>query len=150
MVWNVSRWAEWCHPELKVAVMHNQRGMSLSPFVVILLPALLVVIGLVVDGGAQAAAARHAERVAAFAARAGTDAAAGERLSGGTQAAVVAISAARQALAQDPDVTGSVTVVDGAVEVRTQARAGTKLLNLIGIDELSAEGFARADLAADR
>lgn len=62
--------------------MRDQRGLSLSPFLVILLPALLVMIGLVVDGGAQAAAARHAERVAASAARAGSDAAAADRLSG--------------------------------------------------------------------
>lgn len=137
-------------PRAEGRPMHNQRGMSLSPFVVILLPALLVVIGLVVDGGAQAAAARHAERVAAFAARAGTDAAAGERLAGGAQSAQAALSASRRALANDPEVTGSVRLIDGAVEVRTRVRVGTKLLNLIGIDDLSAEGFARADLAADR
>lgn len=130
--------------------MRDQRGMSLSPFLVILLPALLIVIGLVVDGGAQAAAARHAERAAAFAARAGSDAAAGDRLAGGASTAGSATAAAQQALDRDPQVSGTVHLVDGAVVVRTQVRVQTALLSLIGIDELSAHGSARAELSPDR
>lgn len=124
--------------------------MSLSPFVVILLPALLVVIGLVVDGGAQATAARHAERTAAFAARAGSDAAAGERLAGAVSSDAAAAAAAQRALDRDPEVSGSVRLVDGAVVVRTEARVHTVLLSLIGINELTARGSAQADLSPDR
>lgn len=130
--------------------MRDQRGLSLSPFLVILLPALLVMIGLVVDGGAQAAAARHAERVAASAARAGSDAAAADRLSGGQDGARVALTAARRVVDQDATVSGSVKVVDNAVVVTTRMRTPTAVLSLIGIGEVVGEGSARSLLIADR
>lgn len=122
----------------------------MSPFLVILLPALLVMVGLVVDGGAQAAAARHAERVAASAARAGSDAAAADRLSGGGDGARVALAAAQQVVNQDLAVSGSVSVVDNAVVVSTRMRTPTAVLSLIGIAEVVGEGSARALLTADR
>ncbi|HML51385.1 MAG TPA: pilus assembly protein TadE [Propionicimonas sp.] len=130
--------------------MRDQRGLSLSPFLVILLPALLVMIGLVVDGGAQAAAARHAERVAASAARAGSDAAAADRLSGGQDGARVALTVARRVVDQDAAVSGSVKVVDNAVVVTTRMRTPTAVLSLIGIGEVVGEGSARSLLTADR
>lgn len=130
--------------------MHDQRGLSLSPFLVMLLPALLVMVGLVVDGGAQAAAARHAERTAASAARAGTDAAAADRLSGGRDGTRVALAAAQQVVNRDPAVSGTVSVVDDAVVVTTRMRTPTAVLSLIGIPEVIGEGTARALLNADR
>ena len=42
----------------------GQRGVSLSSFFAVVVLALLLVAGLVVDGGAQAVAARRAELVA--------------------------------------------------------------------------------------
>lgn len=137
-------------PRGEASRVHDQRGLSLSPFLVILLPALLVMVGLVVDGGAQAAAARHAERIAASAARAGSDAAAADRLSGGKDGARLAQVAAQQVVNQDPAVSGSVKVIDNAVVVTTQMRTPTAVLSLIGIGEVVGEGSARSLLNADR
>jgi hypothetical protein len=130
--------------------MGSQRGMSLSPFVAILLPALLVMIGLVVDGGAQAAAARRAEWVAGAAARAAADDTAGPRVSGSTTNFTHAVAVAQSEIASQPGVSGDVQVVAGRVIVHTKATATTTLLSLIGINQLTATGFAEAELEADR
>jgi len=137
-------------PHEKGTRVHDQRGLSLSPFLAILLPALLVMIGLVVDGGAQAAAARHAERIAAAAARAGSDAAAAQRLIGEHGSESVAVAAAQRVVDQDPAVSGSARVIDDAVVVSTQMHTQTAVLSLIGITELIGEGSARSVLTADR
>lgn len=129
--------------------MRNQRGMSLSPFVAILLPALLVMIGLVVDGGAQAAAARRSELVAAAAARAAVDDTAAARLAGAQPNIAHAIAVAHNAIAA-AGVTGDVQVVAGRVVVHTTDTVSTSLLSLIGITKLTASGSAEAELVADR
>lgn len=103
---------------------------------------LLVLVGLVVDGGGQLAAVRQAEAVAAQAARAGADAAIGS--------AVVGVNSDHQArtAAQDhlrrAGVDGSVTVTDGVVTVVTSIRHDTVFLGLIGIHGLTGEGRASA------
>ena len=130
--------------------MPDQRGMSLSPFVVGILPALLIMIGLVVDGGAQSAAQRRAEGLAAAAARAAADDTAATRLAGGTVDVAHAIARAQAVIATRPGVTGEVTVDDGRVSVRTHATVSTVLLSLIGINQLPAHGSAEADLVGDR
>lgn len=129
--------------------MHDQRGMSLSPFVAVVVPALLVMIGLVVDGGAQATAARQAERVAGAAARAATDSAAGVRLAGRPNLERAA-AAARATISAEPGVSGEVQVRSGRVVVKTVVVTQTLLLNLIGIAQLSASGSAEAELLPDR
>jgi len=123
--------------------------MSLSPFIAILLPALLVMIGLVVDGGAQAAAARRAEVAAAAAARAAADDTAAAELAGVPPNIAHAIAVAHTAIA-GAGVTGEVQVVDSRVVVHTQATVATSLLSLIGITKLTATGSAEAELVADR
>lgn len=130
--------------------MHDQRGMSLSPFIVGILPALLIMIGLVVDGGAQAAAQRRAEGVAASAARAAADDTAAARLAGGTLDVPHAIARAQSVIAERPGVDGDVTVADGRVSVRTRIAVPTALLSLIGVHELAAHGSAEAELVGDR
>ena len=130
--------------------MGSQRGMSLSPFIAVLLPALLVMIGLVVDGGAQAAAANRAERVAAAAARAASDDTAAARLAGGQLNVAHAITVAQQRVASETGVSAQVSVQGGQILVRTKVVTATTLLNLIGINELTATGSAQAQLTADR
>ncbi len=130
--------------------MGSQRGMSLSPFIAVLLPALLVMIGLVVDGGAQAAAANRAERVAAAAARAASDDTAAARLAGGQLNVAHAITVAQQRVAAETGVSAQVSVQGGQILVRTKVVTATTLLNLIGINELTATGSAQAQLTADR
>lgn len=128
----------------------TERGMSLSPMLAVLTLALLVLMGLVIDGGAQLTAERRAERVAAAAARAGADEAATARLGGHEPDIAAVVAKARGVLASSPDVAGEVTLAAGRVRVRTAASTDTILLSLIGVNRLEASGYAEADLRADR
>ncbi len=124
----------------------DQRGQALSVFMAVGVVALLLVCGLVVDGGAQARAVRQAETAAALAARAAVDATAPARLAGAAAEPAVAIRAAEQVLDGYPDLTGEVRLVAGRVEVATRARVETVFLSLIGISTLAASGSATAEL----
>jgi hypothetical protein len=126
--------------------MRDQRGQALSVFVAVAVLALLLVCGLVVDGGAQAASTRRAETAAALAARAAADATAARRLAGAAPDLGQAIAAARRVLDTYPDLTGQVRLVPGGVEVSTAAQVETVFLSLIGIDALAATGSATAEL----
>jgi hypothetical protein len=130
--------------------MRDQRGMSLSPFIAVVVPALLVMIGLVVDGGAQAAASRRAEWVAAAAARAATDDTAAARLAGQTPDNAHAIAVARRIIEVEPGFSGEVSVAANRVVVHITTTTPTVLLSLIGIQQLTASGSAEAELIADR
>jgi len=124
--------------------------MSLSVFVAVSVLALLLVAGLVVDGGAQAVAARRAELVAAAAARAAADSTATARLAGNRPDVSAAIVAARQVLTGSEDVTGEVHLAGGRVVVTTAAGVDTVFLSLIGITRLVGHGSAEAELVANR
>ena len=126
--------------------MRDQRGQALSVFVAVAVVALLLVCGLVVDGGAQAGAVRKAETAAALAARAAADATAPARRAGVAPRRAAAVRAAEQVLAGYPDLTGQARLVDGAVEVHTQGRVDTGFLRLVGITTLGASGSATAEL----
>ena len=129
------------------AVSRDERGQSISLFAVVVMAAMIMVAGLVIDGGQKVAAASRAEGAAAGAARAGADAAATDQLAG-SDSMGSAVLAARTYLAGQPGVTGAVSVNAGVVAVRTQASAPTILLPLIGIDRLHADGYAEANLVA--
>lgn len=122
----------------------DERGLSLSVFLVLLLPLLLMAAGLVVDGSAQAAAKARAESVAERAARAGVDAGAGDRLLGrdGAPASVVA---ARSVLAAE-GMDGTVSVEAGVIHITTSTTTSTTFLSIVGINQLSARGAANARL----
>lgn len=126
--------------------MRDQRGQALSVFVAVAVFALLLICGLVVDGGAQAEATRRAETAAALAARAAVDATATGRLAGRDPDPGQAIAAAHGVLAGYPGITGQARLVAGSVEVSTQAQVSTIFLSLIGINSLSARGSATATL----
>lgn len=128
----------------------EERGMSMSPMVALLVPALLVMVGLVIDGGAQAAGSRRAERVAAAGARVGSDAAAAYRISGQPGAEMAAVAAANTMLASESELSGTARINGTAVEVHTTVRTRTVLLSLIGVTTLTSNGYAKADLMADR
>jgi hypothetical protein len=124
--------------------------MSLSVFVAVTVLALLLIAGLVVDGGAQAVASRRAEFVAAAAARAAADETAAARLAGQRAEVGAAITAARQVLADSGDVTGEVRLAAGRVFVTTTSGVDTVFLSLIGITRLDGHGSAEAELVANR
>ena len=59
--------ARWNGPRPRV---RNERGLSMTPFVVVIMAALIMTAGLVIDGGQKVAAASRAETAAAGASRA--------------------------------------------------------------------------------
>jgi hypothetical protein len=123
----------------------NERGLSITPFVAVIFAALIMTAGLVIDGGQKVAAASRAETAAAGASRAAGNAAATQELGAGDPAGA-AVAAARNYLAGQPGVTGSVTVRAGIVEVRTLATEPTILLSAIGIDAVTGAGRAQASI----
>lgn len=131
------------HP--RAPLPRDERGQSLSAFVAVVMVALLLGAGLVVDGGAQAAASRRAEQAAARAARAALDATAPSRAAGVAPDVAAALRAGEVAL-EAAGVSGSVRVVAGRVRVETGTSVPTVVLGLIGVRALSARGSAEADL----
>ncbi len=125
------------------------RGQSLSVFVVVIMAALILVAGLVVDGGQKAAAVSRAESVAAAAARAGSEAGATSSVAGEVDAGT-AQAAARNYLQSSPGVTGSVAIVGGQVRVHTEVSVDTLFLSVLGIDTLTGRGDAESELVGSR
>ncbi|AMS04108.1 pilus assembly protein TadE [Acidipropionibacterium acidipropionici] len=119
-------------------------GGSMSVWVLILIPVLLLVIGLVVDGGRQTAAGAEAQAAAVAAARAGSDAAATDLLAGADPAGTAA-AAARDYLSA-AGVHGSVSATGGTIRVTTTQSRPTLFLSAIGIGQVSGTGQATAQL----
>ncbi|HET8969912.1 MAG TPA: hypothetical protein VFN19_02550 [Candidatus Nanopelagicales bacterium] len=133
-------------------IVRGQDRGSLTAFFAVAVAGLLLLAGLVVDGGAKVRAGQRADRLAAEAGRAAgqqvdlTAAVAGNRTRVDPRAAV---AAARTFLA-GAGVAGDVAVgPDGrhlTVTVTTSVR--TVFLGLIGVDTLTAHGTARVRLVA--
>lgn len=135
-----------CTP-LALAPASTDRGASLSAFVAVLVAVLLLLTGLVVDGGAKVAADREAEVAAAQAARAGSDEAARHRLVG-QDGSTAAIAQATNSLASHSGVPIGEVRMDpsGRLVVTTTRTVPTTFLGLIGIQQLTGHGRAEADL----
>jgi hypothetical protein len=119
--------------------------VSLSAFSAVVAVALLLMAGLVVDGGAKAADQRESEAIAARAARTGVDAGAVAGVQG-RPGGVQAVAAARASL-REQGREGSVTLLpSGVLRVRVEHRTPTTFLGLIGVTELSSDGQAAAQL----
>lgn len=127
----------------------DERGQSVSVLVVLVMAALIMVTGLVVDGGQKVAADSAAEVAAAGAARAAGNALARDRVQG-TVNPVRAVDAARTHLAGHLGVRGSVRLVDGRVRVETSATRPTLFLNLIGFTTVRGNGSAEAEVIGVR
>lgn len=125
----------------------DERGNALTAFVAVVVAALVLTAGLVVDGGAQSTASRRCHQVAAQAARAATDAGATSRAAGVGVDPGVMVAAAQQVI-DGSGVTGTVVVRGGIVRVQTRARTDTVFLSIIGITTLGAEAEAEAVLMA--
>lgn len=124
------------------SLLGNERGEA-PLMLVLLIPALFLVLGLVVDGGGKVRANEQATLVAQSAARAGANAGVvqgtGERLVIDRPRAV----AAARAYLNQSGATGSVRVTAGAVEVDAVVPYDAKLLRL-GID-WSGKGSGEAE-----
>lgn len=126
------------------AMRRDERGQSVSVFVTVVFAALIMTAGLVIDGGQKIAAASRAETAAAGAARAAANAGVTQTLAGNSPADA-SLRAARAFLAGQPDVSGSASVSNGVVTIRTRAEEPTIFLSLIGINSVSATGSAEAN-----
>ena len=127
----------------------DREAGSVTVFVAITVLGILILCGLVVDGGAKLRAVQHADRVATEAARAAGQAADPAALAAGDarvdrQAAADA-AATFLAAAQ---ATGTATIsADGtAVEVTVTTSAPTVFLGLLGIPTFTVTGHGRATL----
>jgi Flp pilus assembly protein TadG len=126
---------------------HAERG-AIGVFLAVLVPGLLLIIGLAVDGGAKVAATQRANAIADEAARAGGQALdVSAALTGQVQVDPAAAVAAAQDYLDRNDVQGAVTVVDGdTLQVTTTITQPTTFLGLVGITALTVEGSGTADL----
>ncbi len=124
-----------------------ERG-ALGVFLAVLVPGLLLVIGLAVDGGAKVAATQRANAVADEAARAGGQALdVSAALTGQVRLDPGAAVAAAQDYLDRSGVTGTATVVDGdSLQVDTTITEPTTFLGLVGISSMTVEGSGTADL----
>lgn len=134
---------------LRAGARTDERGQSLSVFVLVVVAAMFLTAGLVIDGGQQAAAMSRAESVAASAARAGGNAAATGAVVGRTDPAA-ATRAARNYLAASPGVSGTVELRGGLVVVTTRSQQPTIFLSAIGIDHVTGTGRAEARVVSSR
>lgn len=127
-----------------------ERG-SIAVFLAVLVPGLLLIVGLAVDGGAKVAATQRANAVADEAARAGGQALdVSVALAGQVQVDPIAAVAAAQDYLDRNGVEGAVTVVDGdTLQVTTTVSQPTIFLGLVGISTFTVEGFGTADLVTD-
>ena len=130
---------------MKHPTARDERGQSISLFVLVIMSALIITTGLVIDGGQKVTATSRAESAAAGAGRAAGNAAATQQLGGG-DAAGAAVIAAKTYLAGQPGVDGSVAISNGVVIVTTSAHEPTILLSVIGVDSVSAKGSARTSI----
>ncbi len=132
----------------KALSQRSERG-SISLFAVVVTVGLIVVIGLVVDGGGKIHAQQRAQTAAREAARAGGQAiVAGTAIRG--QGAVVDTSAARIA-AQNyltaAGVTGTVSIQGGTtVVVRTTETYQPTFLGIVGIGTQTVTGESEAQI----
>jgi hypothetical protein len=123
----------------------DERGQSISLFALVIMGALIMITGLVIDGGQKIAATSRAESAAAGASRAAGNAAATQQL-GGADPAGAAVLAAKNYLAGQPGVKGTVSVSNGIIVVTTDANEPTIFLSMIGIGSVSGQGSARANI----
>ncbi|MGV1003965.1 MAG: pilus assembly protein TadG-related protein [Candidatus Nanopelagicales bacterium] len=125
----------------------GDRG-SVTLMMVVAAAAMLIAVGLVVDGGAKIAAVQQATRVAAEAARAGAqqvDVAGVQAGSGVELHPAQAQTAARAALAA-AGVTGSASATLTSVEVTAVITKPTTFLSMIGIRSVTGTGSAIVEL----
>ena len=122
----------------------SQEG-SISAFVVLILVAVFVLIGLVVDGGAALSARQAATNEAEQAARAG----AGSLSLSALRSGVIEIDS-QQAVVSAENFTvvaghpGTAFVSGGTVTVQIHYRIDTQVLGIIGIDSLPVSASASA------
>ncbi len=141
----VGEWATRCRQRLG---SEPERG-SLTLFAALFTTAMLMMAGLVVDGGARLTAQRSADHQAEQAARAGAQAVNAAGLRAGTHVVLDPAGAREAALtylraAGHPG--GTVTVSGGAVNVAFTQTQPTAILGVVGVSSFSITGSGHARL----
>ena len=120
----------------------------MSLFVVVIAVAMMLMIGLIVDGGRKVRAIQRADAVAAEAARAGGQAiVAGPAIRGeGVRADTAPARRAAEAYLTSAGVSGTVTVAGGQLTVTTSVGYKPVFLGLIGVGSLTGDGHSTVRL----
>ncbi len=128
--------------------MSRRDGGSISLTLVVMVTALLVAVGLVVDGGAKLRAVQRATAVAGEAARAATQQVNVAQVQTAGTARLDAAAARRAAgeTLAEAGVDGTVTVATGQVSVTATVKRPTVFLSLLGVGSVTGTGAATADL----
>ena len=129
-------------------VQHEPDRGSITAYLLITTVALVVLAGLVLDGGAALTAHGTAADTAQQAARAGADALDEQSLRASAPAGLTTNpAAAREAAAAvlaAADVTGDITVTGSTVTVTARATKPTAILAIVGIDQVGGTATATA------
>jgi len=129
-------------------VQHDPDRGSITAYLLIMTVALVVLAGLVLDGGAALTAHGTAADTAQQAARAGADTLDEQSLRASAPAGLTTNpAAAREAAAAvlaAADVTGDITVTATAVTVTARATTPTAILAIVGIDQVGGTATATA------
>ncbi|MFC8676856.1 TadE/TadG family type IV pilus assembly protein [Streptomyces griseorubiginosus] len=128
-----------------IARAADDRG-QVTPFITILAVAIVMFVGLIVDGGLALAAKVRAIGEAQEAARAGAQALdlAAFRDSGAVRVVPGRARALAQSYLGSTGDAGTVTVNGDTVTVTVTAHQGTQLLGLLGVDSLTVTGTGSA------
>jgi Flp pilus assembly protein TadG len=130
-----------------VIVRHRDERGSVTVFMVIIFSSLILLAGLVLDGGYTLAAKMRAISAADGAARAGAQAIHGTtyRDKGEVVFDTSAATAAGDAYLQESGIEGTTTIENGVIVVRTKVPQSMAILGLAGVGpfELTGEGRSR-------
>ncbi len=124
----------------------DERG-SITPFFVVLVPALVLIIGLVVDGAGKIQANENAQAIASGASRAAANAVASQVVvNGGISLDNNRAQIAATDYIEASGMTGTVSVVGDRISVSVETSYTTKFVSIIGIATLPAEASATAEI----
>ena len=125
---------------------NDERG-SITPMFVVFVPALVLVIGLVIDGAGKIQANEHAQSIASGASRAAANAVASEVIvNGGLSLDNHRAQIAARDYIEAAGMTGTVTVTGNEIQVTVETTYATKFISIVGVTSLPAEASATAEI----
>ena len=136
-------------PRPRLAAGRNSEAGSATIFLLAIIPVVVILLGLVYDGGEAYTAHTRALNLAEQAARTGAQEVQGSTAIRGEELRfdLNAAKAAAQDYLRAAGVEGTVTVVDGdTLIVRTTDTYDSKFLGIIGLDSMNVTGEASARL----
>ncbi|PZT98879.1 MAG: hypothetical protein DI630_18270 [Gordonia sp. (in: high G+C Gram-positive bacteria)] len=124
----------------------DERGF-ITPFFVVFVPALVLIVGLVVDGAGKIQANENAQAIASGASRAAANAVAAQVVSnGGISLDNNRARTAATDYIEASGMTGTVNVVGDRITVSVETSYSTKFVSIIGIASLPAQATATAEI----